>query len=185
MKRSADKAVILLAPYQLSAEDMKLIYDGIADHEFKRMWGAYRVGDGVAIADKLCEASGVYICFRHATSAKFAGPDVTAGSMVSGMAGDIRRVIENYNAKYYPPKLQNLALAQQKWTEEYVDALENEREWAIYLTESMRSLGREKRTLENAIASYKPAFERDAVFKEEALKYINGEKLNSFQDLIS
>lgn len=186
-ERSADGAKRILESIGVDAEYLNAVYGAIKGHDkLPEKWGVNPVGDALILADKLFEANGAYICFRRAMYMAQT-PDKIRKSQTAIKAtireSEVR--METYSADKYPGAFLEFAFSQQKWQEEFLDALRKGDNWAVHLTETIYSAGKAGKDLDNAILDYKPISETDARFKEEAVKYIKGEKTNEFMALIN
>ncbi len=185
-QRSAEETKRILPEYGFKSEDIDAIYDAIKDHNELPVWGENKLADAIVLADKLFEANGAYICFRRAMFMAQTSDEIRQKQTAIDATLDESKVrMENFNASKYPLQFQELAYSQQKWQEEFKDALEKKDDWAVHLTKTMYAFGKGTAGLNEAIMQYEPKYELDKLFKEEAVKYIKGEKTNEFMALIN
>lgn len=184
-QRSAEETKRILPEYGFKSEDINAIYDAIKSHNKLPVWGENKLADAIVLADKLFEANGAYICFRRAMFMAQTPDEIRQKQTAIDATLDESKVrMDSFNASKYPLQFQELAYSQQKWQEQFKNALEKKDDWAVHLTETMHASGKGITGLNEAILHYEPKYEMDRLFKEEAVKYIKGEKTNEFMALI-
>ncbi|GEM_PF-1348481 len=158
------------------------------------------VHSGLVFADKFFEANGAFIAFRRAY---FMGERedrrkemrdnglTPAEAAVRITLDETKKRIKAFSdLSKIPGILHPFVRYQVEWQERLKQGLEERKPWAVHLASALFQEGlkyktsEQPRSLEETIRNYAPVSEEDARFKEETLRYFNGDLWNTFIRLV-
>lgn len=128
---SAETGKEILEQLNFSQERIEKVYRAVRDHSEKEDWDSILHGS-VYGADKLFEGMGAYIIFRRGAWVG-ESPDYKDQEPLTATIEHFKHRMELHGRDNFPEKLQEVVEYQFKWQEDFLQALKEEKDYALEL----------------------------------------------------
>jgi HD superfamily phosphodiesterase len=179
---AARKAKEILKKFNFKQTEINTISQAISEHGLTK--NSSKVSLALFLSDKVLELMGPYIVFRRCL---YIGEslDYKQTEFHEAIIKQFTRKMNQYNPetlkKFHLFKLVN---QQFKWVEDFFNAFSAREKWAVEIAEDCYKAGKEQQGLTQTIKTFKPTFKQSSLYKEQALKYIEGELFQEFERLV-
>lgn len=182
---SGEKARSLLESYpEFTPHEKQAIVKAIQDHRKPVAWES-RVHQSVYLSDKIFEHMGAYLDFRASVwTGELSRTDF------KGMT-PLEAVIEYYTAAsskfltgIFPRWIQKIVEYQLQWNRTFLSALTSNQKWAVEMAENLVDAGMQGKEFEQILASFIPRGTEQEKWAREMEKYIRGDLLTYFKELL-
>ncbi|MFZ3077936.1 MAG: HD domain-containing protein [Candidatus Aenigmatarchaeota archaeon] len=178
----------ILKRYSFTEDERNEIIIAVRDHSYLTDWKSL-VHQSVYLSDKILELMGAYLDFR---APFYIGEKFEEVYKIKGVKPleAILSFYQEYKNKIfipskYPDFVGNFVNYQMKWNLEFVESLENNKEWAIELGMNMFECGRKRIDFEKTIMNYEPNGIMQKKWADEMQSYVKGSKFKEFEKMIT
>ena len=180
---SAKRSTQILKKFNLDEETMGRIVLAVRDHRKKSEWVS-PLHQSVFLADKILEQMGAYVIFRRAY---YVGEctDYKDVPYMEAFISHFNYRLKKFSLQDFPARFRRLVEYQLKWIKDFTRVLEGGDKWAVDLSKKAYDQARAgKKNLDDFIMNYAPQNIQGEKIRQEAVKYIEGNKFREFEKLV-